>query len=119
MIPEETEETAELTSTEQEASHAQRLRALCEAGGVLRIITNEHACGAGKHPSIEGFNSDTCVAFAHDLRDPRHFVIHDVIDVQGPDHKGNYRALSAEGDWTYGRAHSLIVRLQEANQVAA
>lgn len=82
------------------------LRELAKKPGALRIITNE--CAA---PS--------CYAGSHDegtfkLTDPRHFVVHDVVRLEGPNHKGQFRAHSAEGDWTLGQPEALLARLLEA-----
>ena len=117
----------------KESAYAKRLRALLAEGGALRIITNEHACGAGKHPDIEGFDAEKCAAFLVEetdeegdvflgpcpLTDPRHFVIHDVIEIEGPGSNGAYRARSAEGDLTLGSAETLVKRLQEASAAGA
>ena len=103
----------------KESAHAQRLRALLAEGGALRIITSEHACGAGKHPDFDGFDPEKCGAFGHPLTDPRHFVIHDVVEIEGPGSNAAYRARSAEGDLTLGSAETLVKRLQEANAAGA
>lgn len=90
-----------------------QLEALVEIPGALRVITNEHACGGGKHPSDPGFNHEACAAFEADLSKPEHFVIHDVVSIEGPDHKGRYTAFTDEGDWCMGQPEALLKRLTE------
>ena len=122
MATEETFEESTAPTAEEiaatETAFAKRLHALCSAGGVLRIITNEHACGGGVHPSKEPFDAAVCEAFEFDKKKPRHFVVHDVVKIEGPDAKGRYHAYSdpEHGDWTYGMPSALLKRLQEANQ---
>lgn len=89
------------------------LEALVQVPGALRIITNGHACGGGLHPTIPPFDAAVCAAFAYPLTDPRHFVIHAVVRLEGPDAKGQYTAHSAERDYTLGQPDALLTRLRE------
>lgn len=105
-----------------------RLEALMQAPGTLRIITNEHACGGGVHPSIGGavndagerapWDQEACDAFAYKDTSPLHFVRHDVVRLEqargGPGERGQMIARSAEGDWTQGQPEALLSRLIEA-----
>lgn len=93
-----------------------QLRALVQVPGALKIITNEHACGGGTHPDSPGFDTRVCAAYQHDLYSPRHFVLRDVVALDGPDAQGRYYARSAGGDWTRGYPEALVRRLQEWQQ---
>lgn len=93
---------------------AELLHKLLEIPGFLRIITNEHACGGGAHPSLPWFDSARCEGCEYPLTDPRHFVIHDVARIEGPDKRGRYKVHSAEGDWCQGQPQALYARLTEA-----
>lgn len=90
-----------------------QLEALVIVPGALRIITNQHNCGGGKHPTIGKFSEAKCAAFEHPLTDPRHFVIHDVVRVEGPNHRGEYRAFTEEGDHCTGQPEAVLARLLE------
>ncbi|KKN26267.1 hypothetical protein LCGC14_0876420 [marine sediment metagenome] len=79
--------------------------------GALRIITNE--C-ASKSCNASGHNEGR-----YNLRDPRHFVIHDVVRLEGPNHRGQFKAHSAEGDWCQGQPEALLPRLLEAGKAGA
>ena len=98
----------------------QQLEALTHAGG-LKIITSEHDCGAGVHPTIPPFDPAVCAGYEFPLVDLRHFVLHDVTSmVQAPGsagEKGQYRAYSDDGDHTQGQPEALLARLTEANKV--
>lgn len=96
-----------------------QLEALAGVPGALRVITNEHACGGGKHPDIAGFDPAACEAYEYSLKDPRHFVIHDVVRLEGPNHRGQYTAYTDEGDYTIGQPEALLARLLEAGAVGA
>ena len=90
------------------AQAIKELKALAKKRGALRIITNECA-------------SKSCNASGHDEgrytpRDPRHFKIHDVVRLEGPNHHDQFRAYSKEGDWCQGQPEALLPRLLEANQ---
>jgi len=87
------------------------LQELLRKPGTLRIITAECASGActGGPAGSRG----------HDERlfkptDPRHFIIHDVVRLEGPNHRGQFRAHSAEGDWCAAQPEVLLARLLEA-----
>ncbi|KKM82273.1 hypothetical protein LCGC14_1321220 [marine sediment metagenome] len=87
------------------------LKALAQEPGALRIITNECA-------------SKSCNASGHNeslfkLTDPRHFVIHDVVRLEGPNHRGQFKAHSAEGDWCQGQPEALLPRLLEAGKAGS
>lgn len=93
-----------------------QLQAMATVPGVLKVITSEHACGGGLHPSIAGFKQSACDAFGYPVSDPRHFVLHDVVSVesrQRADGRVLYRATTAEGDYTEGDAPALLRRLLE------
>ena len=93
-----------------------QLEALVIVPGALRIITNEHACGGGVHPDgAHGkFDQKKCEGFEHNKKDVRHFVIHDVVRVEGPNHRSEYRAFTEDGDHCTGQPEALLARLLEA-----
>lgn len=97
----------------EESAHLKRLRALLDSGK-LKIITSEHACGAGKHPKFDGFNTAVCAAFKFPVTNPHHFVIHDVVKIE-EGARSKYRAYSAEefGDICIGLPEGLVKRLQQ------
>jgi len=74
-----------------------KLFKLLEVEGALRIITAKPDPKGAMYP-------DT---------DSRHFVIHKVVAIDGPDQFGNLHAVSAEGDWCDGKPTALLRRLQE------
>ncbi len=87
------------------------LKDLVHEPGALRIITNECAsqkCNASGHD--QG---------VHTLRDPRHFIIHEVVRLEGPNHRGQFKAYSKEGDWCQGQPEALLSRLLEAGAAGA
>ena len=93
------------------AEAIKNLKKLVRERGTLRIITSE--CKSRK-----------CNASGHDegqftLRDPRHFIIHDVVHLEGPNHYGQFRARSDEGDWCQGQPEALLPRLLEARAAGA
>lgn len=90
----------------------QQLQALAGVPGALRIITNEHCCPGGPLPRTPEEQA-ACNAHVLPATHPEHFVLHDVIGVEGPDAAGRYRAVSAEGDWCVGAPEDLLARLQE------
>ena len=103
----------------------QELLSLAQIPGALRIITSVHRCG-GEEKVGTGFIPGTpeelaaCAAFEHGLGDPRHFVVHDVVAIDGPDDRGRYTARSAEDeDWCMGYADALVARLREARVAEA
>jgi len=101
------------------SDHEQALKeltALLEVPGALRQITSEHACGAGTHEAAPGFDQPTCDAFEFSVRDARHFVIHDVTEIEGPDEKGRVRAITAEGDWRYGYPADVLRALRKTTE---
>lgn len=96
-----------------------RLRKLLEVGE-LRFITNMHACGIANGRGKAGPAGDeedaTCANFEHPMTDPRHFEIHDVTSLDGPDDKGYVRAYTAEGDICRGFPAAVLKRLTEPNR---
>lgn len=97
-----------------------QLKALAKVPGALRIITNEHACGGG----MLGEDIAACEAFSEgtdengrplDLKNQRHFVLHDVVRIEGPNHRGQYTAYSdpKHRDYCEGRPAALLRRLTE------
>lgn len=90
-----------------------RLHALLDAGE-LRIITSEHACGGGLHPTIGDFDQGACEAFQFPMTDPRHFVIHQVTGLeQHPAQPEQWVAVTEEGDYCQGQPEALLARLTE------
>jgi hypothetical protein len=122
---------AELTIEEARERATKRLGELLKTPGNLRVITSEHACqgtrwdaetdarGAAAHPSRPEFDAARCDAYEYPLTDARHFVCHDVVALEGPDAKGRYRSVTAEGDYTIGYPEALLVRLTQANAAGA
>lgn len=91
----------------------QQLEALSSIPGALKIITNE------VQPDLREDRKDRRSAAKADvdLHRPDSFVCHDVVRIEGPDHRGLYTAFSAEGDWCRGEEKALLARLQEWNAV--
>lgn len=85
------------------------LRKLLKEHGALQIITNEVEPRLRVHSRDPRSEAKDGV----DLTDPRTFVCHAVVELEGPDDQGCYRAVSAEGDWTLGYPSSLLARLQQ------
>jgi len=83
--------------------------------GILKIITNEHACGGGQHPDINGFVQDICNAFKFPITDARHFVVHDVISFEDLAKNNLMAAHTSEGDICMGYPIDLLRRLTEAS----
>jgi hypothetical protein len=81
---------------ERELAIAQ-LEALARVPGALRIITNQ--------PDPAGTGQDDV--------DPAHWIMHDVVRLEGPNHRGQYTAHSLEGDWCQGQPEALLARLQQ------
>lgn len=75
----------------------QQLQALASIPGALKIITNE---------------PNTAVTDAAP-NEPRFFVQHDVVEIVGPNTRGQVRAWSANGDYTEGQPSAVLARLQE------
>jgi hypothetical protein len=92
-----------------------QLKALLAVSGALKVITNEHACGAGKHPALAGFDAKKCEAAqkVRPLFDVRHFVLHNVTAIEGPDKKGRVYARTKEGDYCYGEPSAVLARVTE------
>lgn len=105
--------------------------------GALQVITATHQClpGAGiirgangkGVPSTEA-EAAACAAYgaanahpayAHGLADPAHFVCLDVVRLDGPDDKGRYTALAADGSYCQGYPANLLAKLTEAPARAA
>lgn len=90
------------------------LKVLVEVPGALRHITSEHACGAGTHEAAPGFDKAVCDAFKYPLNNYRHFVIHDVTSIEGPDARGRVMALTDfKGDGRYGYPADVLRALRE------
>jgi|SRR3990170_2586055 len=84
--------------------------------GVLKIITNEHACGAGAHASIIGFKQPVCDRFEFPVTSPKHFVVHTVTSLRtSPIKTGLLEAHSDEGDICIGHPVDLLRRLTKAS----
>jgi hypothetical protein len=104
------------------------LQALVAVPGTLRIITNTHACG-GAHTSTARFKHDgspaiddpttakekaTCDAFEFNMKHPNHFVIKDVVRIEGPNDKGQVAAFTADDvDYCVGQPAAVLNRTQE------
>ncbi len=90
--------------------------------GELKIITNEHDCGAGKHPTMKPWNPQKCEKYKHPNTDPRHFVIHVVTGLGpargGAGKKGQWRATTEAGDFCQGQPEALLSRLTEAGKAS-
>ena len=87
------------------------LEELVKKPGALRIITAE--CVPGKctgGPTNPAGHDEALFK----VKDPRHFIIHDVVSLDGPNHRGQFKAHTAEGDWCEGQPEALIARLLEA-----
>lgn len=83
------------------------LRFLLEQGeGDLKIITAERSDVPEGELVPRGGNNNP-------LADPRAYVLHDVVRLEGPDHNGDYIAYSEEGDHTHGRPGPLLAKLTE------
>lgn len=103
-----------------------QLEALVQIPGTLRVITNEHDHENGIHPTPEdcAAHVETVKGLTEDaeeeevpipLTDPRHFVIHDVVSIEGPDEAtGLVRARTEEGDVCIGYPADVLARLQQA-----
>ncbi|KKL67755.1 hypothetical protein LCGC14_2131830 [marine sediment metagenome] len=99
-----------------------KLNKYLEAGGLLKIITNMHACGAGKHidmvPDKAKFKV-ICDAFEHPRTDPRHFVIHDAVRLEmlakREGKEQQVRVHTAERDHTTGQPVNVLKRLLEVS----
>lgn len=87
-----------------------QLEALATVPGALRVITAEvqPALRETKRDPRSPARADV------DLTRPASFVCHDVVAVQGPDARGRYRAVTAEGDFCEGQPAALLRRLTEA-----
>ena len=94
------------------AQAMKELKALLDVGGVLRIITSEHACGSPTPATAA--ERKRCDAHERPRTHPAHFVIHDVVRLEGPLRSGQVRAWSEEGDYTQGQPEAVLARLQEA-----
>jgi hypothetical protein len=110
----------------------EQLNALIKIPGALRIITRMHKCqqSAGDHmkgavdPSDAGFDQALCDTFEFPTTDPRHFVWHDVENLEVTA-RGRIRVYSApyatragrDGrDFTEGYAGDVLRRLMEHGQ---
>jgi hypothetical protein len=85
---------------EYQARAREQLEALAKVEGALVIITAEKARNGHADP-----------------RHPRHWVLHDVVEVQDhPSKPGVVVAVSAEGDATWGYPAQVLARLTEAGR---
>ena len=92
-----------------------QLSALTKIPGALRIITNEirpELRYDTENPNSP-IRSDILSNSPDILKSPAAFVVHNVVQMRGPDHHGLYRAHSGEGDYCEGRPEALLRRLQE------
>lgn len=82
------------------------LRALSKQKGALRIITaaRSEVDEADAEPRFAG----------NPMADPRMWVCHDVVRIEGPDARGRVRAHSREGDICLGYPRAVLRRLTEA-----
>lgn len=92
------------------------LQARVAIAGSLKIVTANHACGGGLHPSKLGFDQKKCSAFEYPLTSVNHQELQDVISLEGPDDGGYYKASSKEGSFTVGAPIALLKRLSEWQQ---
>ena len=98
-----------------------KLKKFLEAGGLLKIITNEHACGGGKHPDFTGWNQKACDSFKHPRTDPRHFVIHDAVRLEmmatreGKEQQVRVYSDAKFGDHTTGQPMNVLKRLLQVS----
>lgn len=95
-----------------EPESVKQMQELMKVKGMLKIITNAHACQEVIHPSMHGFSQSKCDRYDFPITDPRHFELHDVVSVEkyrGSD--GRYIARSKEGDYTEGAPDALLSRL--------
>jgi hypothetical protein len=92
----------------QALGHLQRL---CDQYGQLRIITNAHRCGALVPRTPE--EVERCGRYHFPLSHPKHFQVHDVVRISGPDANGVVTAHTAEGDYCMGYPPDLLPRLLE------
>ena len=87
------------------------LKVMVGRPGALRIITAECVSKACTGAVTGSAGHDESL---FKVKDPRHFVIHDVVRLEGPNHRGQFKAHSAEGDWCEGQPEALLARLLEA-----
>ena len=80
------------------------LKVLVDKGGHLKIVTSERSNVPDEELAPRNGNP---------LADPRAWVIHDVVKLEGPDDRGRMVAYSAEGDATIGYPAALLKRLTE------
>lgn len=81
----------------QEAAIA-KLTELVATPGALKIITAIAVEGSEAPP-----------------QSPAHWVLQDVVSLEGPDHKNRMVAHAADGSWTVGLADALLRRLTQWN----
>jgi len=100
----------------------EELQALVQIPGALRFITCRHACGPqyregpNYQPGTEEEKA-ACEAFEYPQTDWRHFVIQDIVSIEGPDHTGRMTAHTGEGSFRRGRPYALLKALREAREV--
>jgi hypothetical protein len=84
--------------------------------GDLKIITSEHTCGLPARGTPTEAQLLACEASEYSLKDPRHFVLHDVVGAEPhPARPGHLVAITAEGDSceSYDGPLALLVRIAE------
>jgi hypothetical protein len=92
----------------------EQLRALMGVAGALKMVSSQHACGAGKTPGDpDGFDQAACDAYEYPITDPRHFVLVEMTGLEGPDADGLYRATAEDGPWSLGYPVGLLRTLQK------
>jgi hypothetical protein len=79
---------------------------LKEGPGNLRIITNERSEVPERELLPRGGNGNP-------LADPRAYVLHDVVEIEGPDAAGMILARSAEKDAVLGYPAGVLDKLTE------
>ncbi|RJQ04810.1 MAG: hypothetical protein C4551_10040 [Bacillota bacterium] len=92
-----------------------QLEALVKVPGSLKVITNEVRPDLRKDPADprSPIRDDVLEADPAALKKVGTFVLHDVVRLEGPTHRGTYVASTAEGDWCEGYPADLLKRLQE------
>jgi hypothetical protein len=84
--------------------------------GFLKVITSEHTCGLPARGEPTQAQRDQCAKFQFNLKDPRHFVLHDVVRIEPhPARQQHLVAYTKEGDMveSYDGPEALLFRLAE------
>lgn len=99
------------TKSQADARVVEEMEALVKIPGALKIITNE----VRPELRVERGNPRAPAKDGVDLRDPRSFVVHDVVRIEPyPPKPGAWAAISEQGDITIGYPMDLLNRLREA-----